>query len=301
MFAQGMLKARQIAVLVGRSGQGKSYFTIQWGYALAGGRSWSGLLQHPEPRSVLYVQAEGSEEDGRERLAPVEAIYPDLDTWHYWVPDYLALHRPSGEMDLRKMLKEFRPDVVFFDSLYSCFTGLQLQNAAEMGQAFGIARKLRQEFNHAQVWVHHETKPIYHDGEVVDRGANAMAGSWVIEAQADRIWHFKSHTKDGPRTLEPVKVRSRLDTINPFEIELDQETGLLSVRGLNLTENDLAMRDWLRTAAPCPTKDAVSWAERYCKMSRSTAYDTVRKVCETPEFTRSLSGDIVRVDIDVEA
>lgn len=152
---KGFVAPGDVGCIFGAPGVGKSLFAPHIAYAVAQGRSAFGM--RAKSGKVFYVAAE-DETGMRSRVRALKDRWGDA-------PDFLLVGGCSdllskGSADLRALfqaVEEQRPSLIFIDTLAMAFPGLEENDAASMGHAVAVARKLAG-FGAAVILVHHGTK-----------------------------------------------------------------------------------------------------------------------------------------------
>lgn len=295
-YIKGLLYEGQIACCFGQQEVGKSYLWGQLGVSIAAGEDWGkGRLQIPESREVLYLLSEGTEWDLSERLVPLYQQYPNaLDHFEYYLPDYIDFldQRDAGLKELTTMIHDLNIEVLIMDSLYSCQSG-SVDNARDMGRFKMALNKLHaSQPRLATVMLHHEHRPKRDfEGGIVDERENSIAGSWVISAMCDEMYHFTrpANDRNGPRRFVPTKHRSRLHKVDPFVVELDEATGLLTTEAVALSNRAQELRQRMKSIGGMTTADLTKWAKDV-KVGSSTARRYARQLVDMGDVTKVSGG-----------
>ena len=282
-FVEGFLHEGQIGILVGGFGTGKSYFSTQLSIALAAGVDWVDKLVIPRPRSVLYVQTEGTVADLQERVRPAIERYPGADVmWRWWVPDDLDLSEAAFQQQLESRLKGI--EVLFLDSFYSSFPSLDMTKSADVSTAFRTMRRIRNQSSDglAMVLLHHEHRPRRDaEGVRINEGAEAVYGSVFIQAAADRIWHWTWDKLEGhPAKLVDAKTRSRREGVEDLSVQMDA-SGLIVVASdgnANKTEAHDQLIAYVKTMGTVEWPKLVEYAAHAWERSERTLYRHVREI-----------------------
>jgi RecA-family ATPase len=295
-YIRGLLYEGQIACCFGRQEIGKSYLWGQLGVAMAAGKDWGrGRLEIPEPREVTYLLSEGHEWDLGERLVPMYELYPEAnDHFEYIIPDYIDFldRNDAGVKELTTMVLDLKTEVLIIDSLYSCLSG-SVDSARDMGR-FKMSLNLLMSKNPrlAVVLLHHEHRTRRdQQGDLLDERENAIAGSWVIQAMCDEMYQLTAPTqdKDGNRHFIPTKHRSRLAKIEPFYIEIDEETGLLNTLAQTISAKAKELRDYMKMIGGMTTDDLKKWYEKE-KVNRASAYRYASALVDSGEVKKVRGG-----------
>lgn len=270
-YIEGFLYEGQICLLVGPPEAGKSYLLSQLNVHLAAGKSWTGNLVIPQPRRVLYVQTEGAAHDLAERTNPVTEELPSaIENFTAWFPEEFDLnHLPAKESgtgagiyDLSRIIRENDIEILSLDSLFSSMHGSV--NSDENAMAVkATLLKLQRQFPHLTIIIlHHEHRPRKdQDGEIIDEGMQAYAGSWVWWAMADQWWRlYKQGNQTGTkRRFEQTKSRGREHRREGFYVELDFNTGKINPDESGLGAHDGLFRIWLKGMESATQAQIYKW------------------------------------------
>lgn len=155
---KGLIAPGDLALIFGGPGLGKSCISPRLAFAVAHGEPVFG--RRVKAGRVIYVAAE----DGHGMRARVAALMSELGD----APDLLLSTGLSGFMEpggaaeiaLAEKVADFRPAVVFIDTVAAAFPGLRENDAGAegMGRVVDFARGLIADFGVAVVLVHHVPK-----------------------------------------------------------------------------------------------------------------------------------------------
>lgn len=134
----GLLPRQGKMVLSGASKSGKTFLGLELALSLAAGQDLAGF-RIPKPVRTLYLQPELSDSLLAARLKWIlETADPAFDS-EAALDNFLVfqcdsgrpnISRPEGQERIRRVIEEFKPDVIFADPLYMLCPGL-VENAAE--------------------------------------------------------------------------------------------------------------------------------------------------------------------------
>lgn len=193
-LVDGLFNQDTLSLVYGRSGAGKSFFTLDIAMCVASGVAWHGQPVTQGP--VLWVAAEGVRS-----IAPRSTAWMDL----HHVFDSLPVHVLAGAVDLRdavevraltELAREVAPRLVVFDTLARCARGAEENSATDMGQVVGNADELRSATGACVLLVHHAGK----DARQGARGSTALTAAvdTAVEVRGgDRITVTVEKERDG--------------------------------------------------------------------------------------------------------
>lgn len=249
VYIERALYAGQTIMFVGAQKTGKSYFAEQLSACMAAGVDWgNGRMAIPKPLGILYVLTEGTGWDMAERLNPITRLLDDVSifksNWMGWRPEQLDLSSMDGigMFQLIQYLEDLKIQVLFIDSLYSSFKGSVNSDETVSAVASTIGA-IKTRFPRLSIVILHHEHRKHKDqkGEWQDEGAEAFAGSWVISAMGDAMWMYstKGNEHELFREFETGNVRSRLQGLHPFRVDLDEETGILTAMPRDLGDPEV--------------------------------------------------------------
>ncbi|PND20955.1 ATPase [Ensifer sp. MMN_5] len=166
-YAEGLIPMRQVTILNGDGGVGKSLLALQ--IAAAGAMSLDTLDMEPWAGRVLYVGAEDDEDEFHRRLADIaEAHGKDLtDLWMFRlisladsdallsIPDRAGIMQPTSlQLGLEKYAREFKPRLIVLDTAADLFGGDEIKRA-QVRQFIAMLRKLAMEIDCAIILLAH--------------------------------------------------------------------------------------------------------------------------------------------------
>jgi hypothetical protein len=181
-----------VAFVLGREKACKSIFTSQEAMSLTCGESFLQSFEVARKLKVLYVQAEGSLGDTKDRLTSSlkkDGLMWDANNWAHCFPPALALDTEDGYQMFRAGVIDsgFKPEVVIIDPLYMAMEGDLIDNKAVRSFCRNI-RKLKKEWMCSFIIVHHEHRPKTDvKGYTIDEGDNAIFGSSMLKNFASHV------------------------------------------------------------------------------------------------------------------
>lgn len=171
---------------------GKSILGLQMACALTKGGHFLGEYEVPEPQKVLYVQAEGSREETKNRL-----MYMIKNNSTEWTPEnFFHMYPASLSLDTEEGYNSFvkdisdtniRPDIIFIDPLYMAMQGDLIDNKCSRYFCRNI-RKIKELYNCTIIINHHKRRPQKDkNGHYIDKGDDEIMGSFVWKAFPSHI------------------------------------------------------------------------------------------------------------------
>ena len=187
------LYERNVLMLAGAPGTGKSILAAQLALALTTGSVTFGSLQVPHPRSVYYLQLEGSEQDAFERLRRMGAKIP-TDTehlcWDFRKGLNLLDHKQALAL-LTDIAAWRKPDLLILDPLYQTVFGELSAELPTKALIRFLDMALTKFDPMAILLVHHTKKPSYSaTGTLIDEDDPFYGSQW-LKAYVDTSYLLK--------------------------------------------------------------------------------------------------------------
>ena len=295
VYAEGILLAGQIVVFVGREKSGKSYFADQFTIHTAAGEDWGDRIAIPKPRRSLVVQTEGSKYDLEERTTELYKKYPKAqENWASYMPDVLDIRKGEGIPELEEVMNDFQPEIVVLDSLYTSMSG-SVRNDEHITAFKYNLKKIQLKFPKCSfIILHHEHRPKRNQqGDLYETSKERFAGSYLIMAMADISWHLTkdSNQHSETRYFEVDNVRARHMGIQPFFIDMDEATGILSSNSYQLGDSMLSMRLRLKSQSTVDKLEFTEWCTEEKHISRSQVYKNIKKMLEAKHIKEITDPD----------
>lgn len=209
---EGWIAQRDIVLIAGAGGIGKSTAVADLAVALAAGRDWCGLKPERSGR-VLYVDEEQDELTCARlflRLGALEAG----DNLQVAVGQGVRLDRPEGVARFEQAIRGQGAEVVVVDSIQQAFGATDENSATEVGARYGDLFRLRDRHGVSFVLVHHKKKSQGYPIEALElvRGSTAHGtqASCVIYAYAggpDRLNLRQEKRRGAPKASLVVAYR----------------------------------------------------------------------------------------------
>ena len=193
-LVEDFLYERQVLMLAGEPGVGKSIVSTTLALALTSqSRLWS-FLTIPTPRQVFYLQLEGTEEESYERIrrmAPVLPCNTEKLCWHY--RSGLNLLEALQTESLLKQIAQWgkHPDLVIIDPLYQTVFG-ELSKELPSKAILRFLDAAKQAFAPcAFLLVHHTKKSSYaSSGQKIEEDDPFYGSQW-LKAYVDISYYLK--------------------------------------------------------------------------------------------------------------
>jgi RecA/RadA recombinase len=166
-----ILPKPSLAILYGDPGCGKTFAALSMSLSVASGADWLG--RPCVATEVLYIAAEGVL-GLKSRLAAHRSVRGPIGATIRFLPGAPNL-LDSGDLEaMSDALKaaDFRPGLIVVDTLARVTTGVDENNARDMGQAVAALDGLRTTYNATVLVLHHKTKS---GGS--ERGSSALRGA----------------------------------------------------------------------------------------------------------------------------
>lgn len=191
---ENFLWRNSISIICGQEKACKSIITSQKGMAMTCGEPFLGCFDVIQPLKVLYIQAEGSVSETKERFVSAtkaKGLKWNPDNWRHYSPAFLCLDTPEGYNDVVSRINAdgFRPDVIIIDPLYTSVTPGKSLNSDELIRPFcGNLRRLQNKYKCAIIIVHHEHRPkLDKFNNKLEEGDNAIFGSSMLKNFASHV------------------------------------------------------------------------------------------------------------------
>ncbi len=185
-IVDGLLGVKDLGMIFGESGTGKTFVTLDFARACACGDTFADKFQVSRPLTVIYATGEGH--GGLvNRLRAVTAGYDEdclsritiLDS----VPQMYERGIESGLLSLLRSWPDMaqagvvpaQPDVFVIDTMFNATSGADENSAKDMGIVFESARLLRDALGCAVLLVHHTNK-----SGVDFRGSSSIKGEMDV-------------------------------------------------------------------------------------------------------------------------
>lgn len=226
----GMLADRDICIIGGEPGAGKSTVLVDLALALATGRQFMKCVDPVgPPKRVLYVDEENNpllarhrlrlylngREIGKDGVSDVPLVY--------LVENSLKLDNDEMAALLHREIRSFRPDWLMIDSLVRFHSGDENSNS-EMSLFFTkYLKPIRSGYNCGIVLLHHLAKPSKDRGE--DLG-HRLRGASDLRAMIDQLWGLEGDQATSKRILKHEKCRwgGRFEPLALEQVESDDGT-----------------------------------------------------------------------------
>jgi hypothetical protein len=159
------LPVEGIAFVYAATGLGKTLFTLNLAYAIAGGGQFL-KFKAPKPRKVLYIDGEMAYDKIHERAMYAEKLQGELDFPENWLlitPKKVAplpvphIDVPEGQRIYLEWIKKFNVEVVIFDNL-SMLSSIDENKSHEWKVVQNFLLYLRNVVGVTVIMVHHAGK-----------------------------------------------------------------------------------------------------------------------------------------------
>lgn len=191
VIVKGLLGRREMAVIYGQSGTGKTFVTLDLLYHIAQGKPWNG--HRTVATGVVYIAAESPLGSMRriKALADAHGISPNF----YIIPATVNLL--DANADLVRLIQEITAlktdiGVIAIDTLARTMTGGNENSTMDMSKLVFNSDILRDRFNACILWVHHA-------GKNVSLGAR---GSSALVSATDTELEIADHTLTSTKTRD---------------------------------------------------------------------------------------------------
>lgn len=232
---ENFLWHKDVAIIIAQEKIGKSIFVAQMAYALTCGDPFLDTYDVARPLKVLYVQAEGSIYETKDRLVSTigeGGLRWNKDNWRHYYPPALALDTEDGynEMVTRIEQDSFRPDVIIIDPLYMGMEGDLNDNKAARRFCRNI-RRLQAKFDCAIIIIHHEHRPKKSQmGDDIQEGDNSIMGSFVWKSFPSHVMRLTGDKRQPERELTCVTQRND-NVVKDLQLKITSDPLMFIVDG----------------------------------------------------------------------
>lgn len=219
-WAQPILTKGGTALLAAPKKSLKSYFSLQLAEAIATGSDFLGWPT--EKARVLYIDFENEVGEIKKRYIEIQRHYNKTRQIYFRTLDVKPISLDvgsNGHIELRELLKDLRPDVVFFDTFRKA-THHEENSSTEMVKVFDSLTRLQQEFSFSAVIIHHMGKlGQFRAADSLD----SVRGSTLILDHPNTIGLIEklpSLGKDAPPRIDVHWTFRNHAPIDPWKLEL---------------------------------------------------------------------------------
>jgi len=209
---ENLLTTNKVNMLVGESGAGKSFFSLQLAMAIANrDEHFLGFKINVKDAHVLYVDTEVG---GDEVLDRIDKINKNLtkDLYHHNWNIISCVERIDKAWEkIINAVDTYRPSILIVDCLYNTAKGVNTSKSNELDRILDYVNSIRRNYpNLTTLLVHHYNKGNTEQGLTLDRISGASNLIWNISGIATGI--IKSGIADRYRLLQTLKVRGKIKT-----------------------------------------------------------------------------------------
>lgn len=219
-----VLPADALGALVGPSGKGKTFLTLDLSCSLATGRRWLGHETHCAGAPVLYIAAEGTA-GLRARIAAWTAEYgtPDGGLPVYFICETVNFMTPEDVDHVVRAMTALpaSPSLVIVDTLHRAMPGGDENSAKDVGLVITHADRIRRAAGCTVLIVHHSKKDMD-----IERGSTAL------RAACDTLMMLRD--EEGARSMTCEKQKDAAD-FAPHTLQFTPVHGsvIVSLAGTN--------------------------------------------------------------------
>lgn len=195
----GWIAERDVALLAGAGGIGKSTAAAAIAVAMARGRPWCGVRAERGVR-VLYVDEEQDEATCARLFIRLGAPVPNL---RVACGQGVRLDSVAGVGRLEAQIAEWQAELVVMDSVQQVFGAVKENDATEVGSVYRALFGLRDRYATAFLLTHHKRKAV---AGLPSEGLEMVRGSTAHGTQASTVWYAYS---TGPDRLNVVQAKRR--------------------------------------------------------------------------------------------
>lgn len=240
IFSNWMAK-NSLGILTGQPGTGKTQLGINIAIHLALGKPFLAWNNEAGPIKVLFLSLEMPGPPLQYFMHKIAKGYED----HRGIAKNLTiiptgtglpLDRPEGIAFLQNLLAEYKPDIVFFDSLQK-MTSESLSDEKSTKTLMGNLDKLRQKYDCGMYIIHHDRKKGNNSNKEDAGELSDMYGSQFISANLDWVFSL-SKDSDNPGQLLLSDWKNRLSPQMNSPMDLVRDSNLnFTVPGIDMSIN----------------------------------------------------------------
>lgn len=230
---EGWVAERDIAIIAGGAGSGKTTTIGDLAVALASGRPWCGIVPSRPCRVLFFDEEQGEATTARLFLrlgAPVGNLKVASGQG-------IRIDTADGLARLEGEIATHRPDVVVLDSVQQVFGAISEKDNTLIGLAYRDLFRLRDTYGVTFILVHHKRKS---NADHVVEAIELVRGGTAHGTQASTVW---SASGDGATHMDLVQAKRRGSSKQSLRIAYHEDgpDGLITLTG----EGPVESRDTL--------------------------------------------------------
>ena len=193
MIVEHMLQERQVSILAGDSGVGKSWLTLEIGLCVATGNPVFGHFKVDRPRKVLLFQFELTSSQVQKRMKYLIPQFGVNDNFNIKVYDKRIMFDDRwDEIDRELSTGKFEGGVIIVDNLYTSLGGdKDPSNNRDLQDALGKMTKISDTYNVAVMIVSHHYKGVLNKSinpdHIIGGKFLFMNVSYVLQVKQSRL------------------------------------------------------------------------------------------------------------------
>jgi len=204
-----ILYENDVICISSKPGTGKSVLAKQWLCNLTTGNDFLDTYKVSREYSVLYIQTEGDRSETIERLEQMSGgLNVNNSNWVHINQPGLMINTTVGFSNLMKLALEPKMiyDVIILDPLYTTVKGSMKEDSVATDWVRNM-RTFKGRFGKtALVILHHTTKDVFFQGNIVEKDTGDIYGSTFWGAFVNQNFQLKQ--QGGVHYLERGKQRS---------------------------------------------------------------------------------------------
>jgi RecA-family ATPase len=282
-FIDKIIPERSVTLLAAKAGDFKSFLALCMACCLISGKSFLNL--NTKKCKVLYIDEEN---DDIELLRRLQKLYISMnikrdmeDNLGLAIFKNIKINTSDGSEMLKKLIEEFRPNVIIVDSLIRVFVGDE-NASGDMRKVFDTVKVLMKKYNTTWIFLHHVVKK---SGFIT---MPDIRGSGDIVAQMSSVL-ILNRQDENTFILNQGKCRGEPKPIPPIELTAyDTDYGGIEIKykgtaKRQLTTIELAAKDiekWIVEKNKQDFKSGEVYEEFKEVHDENAIRDGLKKVCE---------------------
>jgi len=196
---EGWLAEREVAMIAGGAGSGKTTTIADMAVSLASGRSWCGIT----PTRPCRVLCFDEEQDERTTARLFLRLGAPAENLRVASGQGIRIDTPEGVARLEREIVAHQPDVVILDSVQQVFGAISEKDNTLIGLAYREIFRLRDSYGVTFILIHHKRKS---SADQVVEAIELVRGGTAHGTQCSTVW---SASGDGTTHMDLVQAKRR--------------------------------------------------------------------------------------------